>query len=42
MVVDLERNDFSKVCKPHTVKVTENFKLEEYATVFHLVSTSRR
>ena len=39
MVVDLERNDFSKVCKPHTVRVTENFKLEEYATVFHLVST---
>ena len=39
MVVDLERNDFSKVCKPYTVKVTENFKLEEYATVFHLVST---
>lgn len=39
MVVDLERNDFSKVCKPHSVKVKENFKLEEYATVFHLVST---
>ena len=39
MVVDLERNDFSKVCKPHSVKVRENFKLEEYATVFHLVST---
>lgn len=39
MVVDLERNDFSKVCKPYTVKVTELFKLEEYATVFHLVST---
>ncbi len=39
MVVDLERNDFSKVCKPHSVKVTELFKLEEYATVFHLVST---
>lgn len=39
MVVDLERNDFSKVCKLHSVKVTENFKLEEYATVFHLVST---
>ena len=39
MVVDLERNDFSKVCKPHTVKVNENFKLEEYSTVFHLVST---
>ncbi|WP_291651307.1 aminodeoxychorismate synthase component I [Clostridium sp.] len=39
MVVDLERNDLSKVCKPHTVKVTELFKLEKYATVFHLVST---
>lgn len=39
MVVDLERNDFSKVCKPNSVKVRENFKLEEYATVFHLVST---
>lgn len=39
MIVDLERNDISKVCKPHTVKVTELFKLEEYATVYHLVST---
>ncbi|MBS5824396.1 MAG: aminodeoxychorismate synthase component I, partial [Clostridium argentinense] len=39
MIVDLERNDLSKVCKPNTVKVTELFKLEEYSTVFHLVST---
>lgn len=39
MVVDLERNDLSKVCKPFSVNVTELFKLETYSTVFHLVST---
>ncbi|MBE6087235.1 MAG: aminodeoxychorismate synthase component I [Clostridium beijerinckii] len=39
MIVDLERNDLSKVCKPKSVKVTELFKLEEYETVFHLVAS---
>jgi len=38
MIVDLERNDLSKVCKPHSIKVTQLYKLEEYSTVFHLVS----
>lgn len=39
MIVDLERNDLSKVCRKNTVKVEELFKLEEYPTVFHLAST---
>lgn len=37
-IVDLERNDLNKICIPGTVKVRELFKVETYATVFHLVA----
>ena len=39
MIVDLLRNDLSRVCRPGTVKVTGLCEIEVFETVQHLVST---
>ena len=38
MLLDLGRNDAGKVSKINSIKVTENFKIERYSHVMHIVS----
>lgn len=38
MLIDLERNDLGRICKPGTVKVNELMALETYQHVHHIVS----
>lgn len=39
MIVDLMRNDLSRICTPHSIDVPTLCNLESYASVHHLVST---
>ncbi len=39
MIVDLVRNDLSKICKPDTVKVEELFGIYSFAQVHQMIST---
>ena len=38
MIVDMERNDLSRICVPGTVKIKKEKKIEEYKDLFHYVT----
>tara|TARA_B110001469_G_C9599571_1_gene297851 strand:+ start:94 stop:1257 length:1164 start_codon:yes stop_codon:yes gene_type:complete len=38
MIVDMERNDLSRICKPGTVKLKKEKTVEEYKDLYHYVS----
>ena len=39
MIVDMERNDLSRVCKPGTVKILKEKYVEEYKHLYHYVTS---
>jgi para-aminobenzoate synthetase component 1 len=39
MIIDLERNDLARICKPGTRRVSQPRTIEVYPTVFHAVAT---
>jgi para-aminobenzoate synthetase component 1 len=39
MIIDLERNDVARICRPGTRKVVQGRTIESYPTVFHAVAT---
>ena len=41
MLIDLERNDLGRICRPGTIEVDEMMVLETYAHVHHIVSNVR-
>ncbi len=38
MIVDMERNDLSRICRPGSVKIKHEKKVEEYKDLYHYVS----
>jgi para-aminobenzoate synthetase component 1 len=39
MIIDLERNDLGRICRPGSIKVTKRRDIEAFATVFHAIAT---